>query len=204
MRREAAWIGAAALAAAGALGLVAAQAQDAPFPERPGLIRRGDRPLTLVGPALRVGAPVPAATLRGPALEPVALRCDDGRVRVVVTVPSLDTPTCSREAIAFEQRAAALGPAVEVVLVSRDLPFAQRRFCGANGVERLRVLSDYEDGRFGRAWGLLIKENALLCRAVAVVDGQGLLRHLEVVEELADEPDYDAALRAAAALVRGS
>lgn len=177
-----------------------AMAADAPL-ERTGLVRgKGGAPLTLVGPALAVGDAAPRAVLRDAGCRPVDLAWNDGHVRIITTAPSLDTPTCSRQAHAFSQRAAALGPAVTVVFVSRDLPFAQTRFCAAEGIAGITVLSDYYDGGFARAWGLFLKENGLDARAVAVVDGGGVIRHLQIVADLPQEPDYAAALAVAQGL----
>ncbi len=163
--------------------------------ERTGLVRgKGGAPLTLVGPALAVGDAAPRATLRDAACRPVDLAWDDGRIRIVTTAPSLDTPTCSRQAKAFAREAAGLGERIQVVFVSRDLPFAQARFCAAEGVTGITVLSDYYDGGFARTWGLFLKENGLDARAVAVVDGKGIIRHWQIVADLPQEPDYTAAL----------
>jgi thioredoxin-dependent peroxiredoxin len=170
--------------------------------ERTGLIRgKGGAPLTLVGPALVVGQPAPQATLRDAGLKPTTIAWNDGTVRIVTTAPSLDTPTCSKQAHAFGKRINELGGKVEVIFVSRDLPFAQSRFCAAEGVTGMRVLSDYVDGSFGRAWGLLVKEISLDARAAVVVDGTGVVRYQEIVADLPKEPDYDAVLTAALALV---
>lgn len=186
-----------ALLLAAAAGLLAAADGGE---ERSGLVHgRNGAALTLVGPALAVGQPAPPATLRDGGLRAVPCTWNDGKVRIVTTAPSLDTPTCSKQAHAFSARAAGLG-AVEVVLVSRDLPFAQSRFCATEGITGIRVLSDYYDGSFAHAWGLFLKENGLLARAAAVVDGQGVVRYLEIVPELAREPDYEAVLAAAKAL----
>jgi thiol peroxidase len=155
-----------------------------------------------VGPALAVGQPAPSATLRDNTLKPVTIAWNDGQVRIVTTAPSLDTPTCSKPAHAFGKRVNELGGKVEVIFVSRDLPFAQSRFCAAEGITGLRVLSDYVDGSFGRAWGVLVKELALDARAAAVVDGRGVVRYLEIVGDLPKEPDYDAVLAAAQKLVK--
>lgn len=176
---------------------VAAAAPSAP--ERTGVIRRGERGLTLLGPALTVGAPVPSVPLRGPDLGAVNLDFADGTHRIVMLVPSLDTNTCSMQTRTFNIRATEMAEGVEVIVVSRDLPFAQARYCGANGIDRVRPLSDFEAGAFGQSWGLLTKETALLARAVAVVDGSGTLTYLEVVENLPDEPDYDGAMAALSA-----
>jgi thioredoxin-dependent peroxiredoxin len=172
--------------------------------ERTGLVRRGETPYTLVGPALEVGASAPTAGLRGDGFKPVSVDFTDGTVRVVLTVPSLDTPTCSLETRTFNERATSLGDGVEVIVVSRDLPPAQARFCAAHGIERVRALSDYFDGAFGRAWGLYMKENGLLARAVLVLDGGGVVRYQQIVENVPDEPDYDAALAAVTALAPAS
>jgi thiol peroxidase len=177
--------------------------------ERPGLVHgRGGADLTLVGPALEVGKPAPPATLRDSGLQAHRLRTwNDGVVRIVTTAPSLDTPTCSKQAHAFSARAGELSGKFEVIYVSRDLPFAQSRFCAAEGIKDIRVLSDYYDGSFAHAWGLFLKENGLLARAAVVVDGQGVVRYIQIVPDLPKEPDYDAVLAAAkapAALTAGA
>lgn len=172
-------------------------------PERTGVVRRGDRQLTLVGPALAVGAKAPNAPLRGDGFKEVPVDFADGTVRVVLAVPSLDTPTCSLETRTFNERASELSDGIEILVVSRDLPPAQARFCAAHGIERVRALSDYLDGSFGRAWGLYIKEIGLLARTVIVVDGAGVVQYEQIVENQPDEPDYDAALAAVKSVVGG-
>jgi thiol peroxidase len=144
----------------------------------------------------------PLLVLWGDALQEVQLRFNDGNVRVVLFVPSVDTPTCSLQTRTFNTRATELGGGTEVVVISRDLPYAQQRFCAAHGIALVSPLSDYRNGDFGRSWGLFVKETGLLARAVAVVDGKGVVRYLQVVENLPDEPDYDAALKAAVAAFR--
>ncbi len=168
---------------------------------RAGVVRRGETPYTLVGPELKVGDPAPAASLRGDGLVPVEVDFTDGKTRVVTVVPSLDTATCALQTRTFNADVSDLGEQVEVLVVSRDLPFAQARFCGAHGIDRVRPLSDYESGAFGRAWGLYIQETALLARAVYVIDDQGKVAYVEIVEDVPDEPDYAAALSATRALV---
>lgn len=165
-------------------------------PTRTGIIRRGEASLTLVGPALELGQVVPVVPVRDGDLQRVTPGLADGMVRVVMTVPSLDTPTCSLQARTFNRDATDLGAGVEVLLISRDLPAAQKRFCAAEGIDRVRTLSDYEEGAWGKAWGLFVQESALLARAVTVIDGQGVLRYLQVVENQPDEPDYASALAA--------
>lgn len=168
--------------------------------ERTGLIRRNDRQLTLVGPTVAVGDAAPVQPLWGASIEEVAVDFDDGNVRVVLFVPSVDTPTCSMQTRTFNTRATELGGGTEVIVVSRDLPYAQQRFCAANGIEMVSPLSDFKTGAFGQSWGLLVKETGLLARAVAIVDGAGKVAYLQIVENLPDEPDYDAALAAATEL----
>lgn len=168
--------------------------------ERQGIITFQGNPLTLVGNELKVGDKAPEFTLAGNDLSPVTLGDSDGSVRIVSVVPSLDTPVCDIQTRRFNKEADALD-GVKVLTVSMDLPFAQARWCGAAEAENVLTLSDYRDANFGKAWGLLIKELHLLARAVAVLDASGTVTHLEVVPEVTDEPDYDAALAAAKALV---
>ena len=170
-------------------------------PRREGLIRRGRRELTLLGPTLETGKPAPTAALRDGKLKSVTPDFADGKERIVLLVPSLDTPTCSLETRNFNERAASLGENVEVLVISRDLPFAQERFCAAHGIDQVKPLSDFATGGFGKGWGFYIKENDLLARAVVVIDGQGIVRYQQLVENIPDEPDYDAALNALAEVV---
>jgi len=178
-------------------------ADEATETERTDLVHRGEVKMTLVGAPANVGDQARATPLWGPKLEEVTLDFADGTTRIVLFVPSVDTPTCSMQTRTFNTRAPEAGKGAEVVVVSRDLPYAQSRFCAANGIELVYPLSDYRTGGFGTAWGLFVKETGLLARAVAIVDGKGTIRYLEIVPELSDEPDYDAALAAVKALVAG-
>ncbi len=165
--------------------------------ERVGVITFQGGPLTLLGPDLAVGEDAPDVTLLGGDLSEVKISDSAGKVRVILTVPSLDTPVCDTEARRFNEAAAGLGEGVLVLAVSMDLPFAQGRWCAAAGIERVTTLSDHRDAAFGAAYGVLIKELRLLSRAVFVVDAAGKIRYIELVKEITDEPDYDAALAAA-------
>jgi len=164
--------------------------------ERRGAVTFKGKPLTLVGEVPAVGSIGPDCTLVGNDLAEVTLSSLSGKVRVIVTVPSLDTPVCDLEARRFNAAAAELGEQVVVLVVSMDLPFAQKRWCGAAGAERVVTLSDHRHGELGRAYGVLIKELALLARAVFVLDAVGKVRYVQVVEEMTHEPDYDEVLRA--------
>jgi len=170
--------------------------------EKSGGVTMKGNPLTLVGPRPQVGAKAPEFEVLNNDLQPVKLSAYAGKVVIICSVPSLDTPVCDLETRRFNSEAASLDPDVVILTVSMDLPFAQKRWCGAAGVERVVTLSDHREASFGRAYGLLIKELRLLARAVLVVDRKGVLRYLELVKELTQEPDYEAALSAARKLVR--
>ncbi len=164
--------------------------------ERPGATTMRGNPLTLIGPELKAGDKAPEFTLLNNDLKPVTLAETAGKVRILSTVPSLDTPVCDTETRRFNQEAAKLLN-VAILTVSMDLPFAQKRWCGAAGVDKVQTLSDHRDASFAQAYGTLIKELRLTSRAVFVVDKSGTLRHVEYVKEVASEPNYEAALAAA-------
>jgi thioredoxin-dependent peroxiredoxin len=168
--------------------------------ERPGIITMKGHPLTLVGQEVRAGEVAPDFEVLANDLSPFKLSSLKGKVAIICAVPSLDTPTCDIETRWFNEEAARLGPDVVVLTISMDLPFAQKRWCGAAGVERVSTYSDHRDAAFGQAYGVLIKELRLLARAVFVVDKTGALRYVQVVKELANEPNYGEVLEAVAAL----
>ena len=153
-------------------------------------------PLTLLGDEVRVGEQAPDFTVVGNDLAPVEFAAFRGKVCIISSVPSLDTPVCDVETRRFNEEAAKLGPDVAVLTISMDLPFAQKRWCGAAGVSAVQTLSDHRDASFGAAYGVLIKELRLLARAVFVVDKESVVQYVELVKEIADEPDYDAVLAA--------
>ncbi len=169
--------------------------------ERTGIITFQGMPLTLVGDGLNVGDKAPDFSLLDNELADVKLSSFKGKVCLLVTVPSLDTPVCDVETRKFNEEASSLGPDVTVLGISMDLPFAQKRWCGAAGIEQVKTLSDHRDAAFGEAYGVLVKELRLLARAVFVVDQQGVVRYEQIVGEITNEPDYDAALSAAKGLV---
>ena len=166
---------------------------------RSGAVTLKGNPVDLAGGALEAGQAAPDFKLQSNALADVSLADAEGKTRIIATVPSLDTPTCHQETVRFNQEAASLDN-VEVLVVSMDLPFAQKRFCGAENVESLAALSSHRCTQFGEDYGVLIKGGPLdrcLCRAIFVVGADGTLKHVEYVSEIADHPDYDAALSAA-------
>ena len=158
-------------------------------------------PLALAGTEIRTGDRAPDFALLTNDLAEVSLKDFTGKVLVLCSVPSLDTPTCDLETRRFNQEAAALGPDIQILTVSMDLPFAQKRWCGAAGVTAVKTLSDHREASFGLNYGVLLEGLRLLARAVFVVDKGGVVRHAQIVPEVSSEPDYAAALAAAKALV---
>lgn len=159
-------------------------------------------PLRLEGPQLKKGDKAPDATLKKSLVDAVRISDTGGKVRVFSVVPSLDTPVCSLQTKRFNEEAAKL-EGVSFFTISCDLPTAQARFCGAEGInrERLQVLSDHLDKSFGKAWGTLIPDLGVECRAVFVVDKNDIIQHVEYVPEVADQPNYDNVLACAKSLV---
>lgn len=156
------------------------------------------RPVSLEGPVLAPGLPAPDFKLqRNTDLQDVTLADFSGKTLLLSVVPSLDTSVCSLQTKKFNERAAQLPGSVAILTVSTDLPFAQSRFCGAEGVDKLQCASDHRDVNFGKAYGCLITEgpfSRVLARAIFVVGPDGRLKHVEYVPEIGSEPNYDAAL----------
>lgn len=163
-----------------------------------GVITFKGNPMTLAGQALAVGAAAPPFTLHyaDNGLKKLTLEDLKGKPTILSIVPSLDTPTCATQTRRFNQDLAAMGDKINAVTVSRDLPFAQARFCGAEGIKSIRTASDYQTHAFGDDYGLTIEELKLLTRAVIVLDSSGKVVYKEIVSEVTQEPDYDQALSA--------
>ncbi len=166
--------------------------------ERPGATTFKGSPLTLIGPQLKVGDKAPDFEALDVSLQPVNLAKTQGSVRIFSVVPSLDTPVCDAQTKRFNDEMESL-EGVEVYTVSMDLPFAQKRWCGQFGVDRVKMLSDHRTGSFGHNYGTLIKELRMESRAIFVVDRDNTIRHAEYVTEMADHPNYEAAVEAARA-----
>jgi len=160
--------------------------------ERTGIITMKGNPLTLMGKELKVGDSAPDFEVLDNNLSPVKLSSFSGKVCVISSVPSLDTPVCDMETRRFNQEAGNLNADVQILTISMDLPFAQKRWCGAAGVDNVVTLSDHRNASFGTAYGVLIKELRLLARCVFVVDREGIIRHVQMVKEITEEPDYEA------------
>jgi len=165
--------------------------------ERKGMVTMKGGPLTLFGEGVKVGDRAPDFTAVANDMSAASLGQYAGKTVIIASVPSLDTPVCDVETRRFNKEASGLGDNVVILTVSMDLPFAQKRWCGAAGVDRVITLSDHRDASFGIAYGVLVKELRLLARAVFVVDSKGVIRHAQIVGELTLEPDYAAALAAA-------
>ena len=164
--------------------------------DRKGAVTIKGNPVTLTGNEVKVGQVAPDVTLVANDLSPVNLSSFKGKKTVVLSMHSLDTGVCDTETRKFNEEATKLGPDVRVVAVTMDLPFAQKRWCGAAGVKNVQTLSDYKDASFGNSFGVLIKEFKLLARAVFVIDSQGKVQYSQIVKETASEPDYAAVLNA--------
>lgn len=164
--------------------------------ERPNIVSFRGNPLTLLGPDLQVGEKAPNFRVIDTDLNPVTLNDFAGKVLLISVTPSLDTPVCDMQGRRFNELAVNLSEDVVVVNISVDLPFAQKRWCGANNIERIKVLSDYQDRDFGLKYGVLIKELKLLARSVWIIDKDGVIRYKQIVPEVTNEPDYDDAMKA--------
>jgi thiol peroxidase len=166
---------------------------------RKGEVTMKGKPVELAGPKLKAGDPAPDFTCAGQGLALVTKKDTSGKARLFSVVPSLDTPVCNMQTKKFNEQLAALGDKVAAYTVSLDLPFAQARFCTDAGIKNMANLSDTVDHSFGQHYGVLITGGIpipLLARAIFVVDPNDTIRHVEIVPEIASEPNYDAAIQA--------
>ncbi len=169
--------------------------------EYKGIITMQGNPLTLTGCKVEVGQQAPDFEVLNNELSPVKLSEFAGKVCIISTVPSLDTSVCDIQTRKFNQQAQEIGNDVRILTISMDLPFAQKRWCGAADIENTETLSDHRDASFAKAFGMLIKELRLLARSIFVIDKEGVIRYIEIVPELTHEPDYEAAIKAAKQLM---
>ena len=159
--------------------------------ERAGWVTMRGNPLTLVGNEVRTGEMAPDFVALDTDLTPIKFSSYRGKICIISSVPSLDTPVCDMETRKFNEEASKLGDKIQILTISMDLPFAQKRWCGAAGVNKIQTLSDHKDAQFGLAYGVLIKELRLLARAVFLVDQKGVLQYMQLVKEIASEPNYE-------------
>ncbi len=153
------------------------------------------KPVTLLGKEVNVGQPAPDCTLIANDLSEVKLSSFKGKKVIFSVVPSLDTPVCDKQTKRFNEEAARLKDTV-ILTISMDLPFAQKRWCGLTGSDKIQTLSDHRDAQFGQVYGVLIKDLRILARAVFITDQKGFIRYKQIVNEIATEPDYSAAFEA--------
>jgi thiol peroxidase len=169
--------------------------------ERFGLITLKGQPVTLIGNGIQEGDTAPDFQAIDNNMKLFNFSSIGEKITIITSVPSLDTPVCDLEARRFNQEAAGLGPDIRILVISMDLPFAQKRWCAATGVAGVTTLSDHKDASFGIQYGVLIKEVRLLARAVFVVSPQRIVRYMELVKEVGQEPNYEMALDAARKLL---
>ncbi len=169
--------------------------------ERKNAVTFKGNPITLVGAEVKAGQPAPDFKALTTELKDAGLGDFKGKIKLIASVPSLDTPVCDLEIKRFNKEATGASADVVVIFVSMDLPFAQKRFCAANDIEHVVTLSDHRDASFGEGYGVLIKELRLLARAIFIVDKTDRVRYVEYVKELSDHPKYDEALKALKTLI---
>ncbi|TXK86043.1 thiol peroxidase [Paenibacillus sp. N3.4] len=169
--------------------------------ERTGVATFKSNPITLVGPEVKVGDKAPDFTINKDLLNQVSLADYAGKVKLISVVPSLDTGVCDAQTRRFNEEAAGLGDNVAVLTISVDLPFAQSRWCGAAGIDKVVTLSDYKTKSFGEAYGVLIKELQLDMRSIFVIDANDTVQYVEYLGEMTEHPNYEAAVAAVKQLV---
>ena len=158
------------------------------------IVTKAGEKITLLGDQIKIGDKAPNCSLINKDGKEVKLSDFKGKVVVINVYPSIDTPVCALQVKHFNKTASKIGKDVEIIGVSKDLPFALSRFCAAEGIERVTTLSDYKDGDFGIKYGFLIEELMLLARGIIIVDREGVVTYVEYVKDIIDEPDYDNAI----------
>lgn len=164
--------------------------------DRENIVTVKGNPVTLLGEEIKVGQKAPEFKVLTPDLNEVSIDKFKQKVKLIASVPSLDTPVCDSEIKRFNDEAANVSKKVIVIFVSMDLPFAQKRFCQAYDIKKVKTFSDHKDANFGLNYGVLIKEMRLLSRAIFIIDEENIVRYVEYVKELSSLPDYEAALNA--------
>lgn len=167
--------------------------------KRTGAVTFAGGPITLLGEEVKVGDKAKDFTCLTDELKPYGLKDTKGKIVIISVVPSVDTGVCELQTKTFNERAAEIKDAV-ILTISCDLPFAQKRFCAANGIDAVKVLSDHKDLDFGMKYGFVMEELRLLARGIVVIDRDGTVKYVEYVKEVTNHPDYDKAIEAAKAL----
>lgn len=169
--------------------------------KRANAVKSGGEPVTLLGKEIKVGDKAPGFTALKTDNSKLTLEDLKDKIKIISVVPSVDTGVCELQTISFNEKATELGEDVVVITISMDLPFAQKRFCGAHGINDSIVLSDHKDASFGLNYGFLMEEARLLARGVVIVDKEGIVQYVEYVDEVSNHPDYDKAIEEAKKLV---
>ena len=164
--------------------------------ERPNAVSVDGHPLTLLGPEIKVGDKAPDFSVISADFSEITLESSAGRIRMILSVGSLDTDVCDAETKRFNDELSGFAQDIEVLCISCDLPFAQVRWCGQSNVERVKTLSDHRDVSFGTAYGTLVKESRLLSRAIFIIDVNDVVQYVQYVPDVSQHPDYDSALEA--------
>ena len=164
--------------------------------ERKGVVTLKGNPLTLLGEEIKVGQKAPGFVVLDSDLQEVGLDAFAGKVKLIASVPSLDTPVCDIEIKRFNEEASKISEDIVILFISVDLPFAQKRFCQSFDITKVKTFSDHKTADFGNQYGVLIKELRLLSRALFVIDKGDMISYVEYVKEVSDQPDYDSALEA--------
>ena len=162
--------------------------------ERQNAVTLKGNPLTLIGNEVKTGEKAPDFKVLGNDLKEVTLSAFKDKIKIIASVPSLDTPICDLQIKRFNDEATGLSKDVVIIFVSMDLPFAQKRFCQVYDIKKVKTFSDHRDAIFGVNYGVLIKELRLLTRAIFIVDKSDMVRYVEYVKEIGSHPDYEAAL----------
>ncbi len=164
--------------------------------ERKGMVTIKGEPLTLSGEEIKVGDKAPAFTVLAQDLKETTSDSFKGKVKLIASVPSLDTPVCDLQIKRFNDEASSISRDVAIIFISMDLPFAQKRFCKEYDIKKVKTFSDHKEGDFALKYGVLIKEMRLLARAIFIIDKEDTVRYIEYVKDLGSHPDYDGALKA--------
>jgi thiol peroxidase len=164
--------------------------------ERKGVVTMKETPITLLGEEIKLGQDAPDFKVLDSDLKEKTLGDFKNKIRLVASVPSLDTPVCDLQIKRFNDEAANISRDVVILFVSMDLPFAQKRFCQEYDIKKVKTFSDHRDADFGLKYGVLIKELRLLARAIFLIDRDNKVRYAEYVKDIATHPDYEAALKA--------
>lgn len=170
--------------------------------ERENVVKVKGNPVTLLGEEVKLGQKAQDFKVLNTNLEEVLLSSFKNKIKLIASVPSLDTPVCDLEIKRFNDEASKLSKDLVIIFISMDLPFAQKRFCQANDIKIVKTLSDHRDADFGQKFGVLIKELRLLARAIFILDKNDIIKYIQVVPELTSPPDYETALSALKSVVK--